>query len=77
MNELIESWEEGAGIQEFFILTAEGYEPHQEALSRFLSGPIHQHYKWLAPVAVVLFIPLVAYLWGTVTGLALKIINID
>ena len=33
MNELIESWEEGAGIQEFFILTAEGYEPHQEALS--------------------------------------------
>ena len=50
---------------------------HQEALNRFLSGPIHLHYKWLAPVAVVLFIPLVAYLWGTVTGLALKIINID
>ncbi|TFG53771.1 MAG: creatininase family protein [Gemmatimonadales bacterium] len=33
MNELIESWEEGAGIREFFILTAEGFEPHQEALS--------------------------------------------
>ncbi len=36
MNELIESWEEGAGVQEFFILTAEGYESHQEALSTVL-----------------------------------------
>lgn len=33
INELIESWEEGAGVREFFILTAEGFEPHQEALS--------------------------------------------
>ena len=33
MNELIESWEEGAGVREFFLLTAEGFESHQEALS--------------------------------------------
>ena len=36
MNELIESWEIGAGITEFLIVTAEGYEPHQEALSTII-----------------------------------------
>ena len=33
MNELIESWEEGAGITEFVILTAQASEAHLEALS--------------------------------------------
>ena len=33
MNELIEAWEEGARISEFVILTAQGVEAHQEALS--------------------------------------------
>jgi creatinine amidohydrolase/Fe(II)-dependent formamide hydrolase-like protein len=33
MNELIESWEEGAGVQEFVILTAQASEAHLEALS--------------------------------------------
>lgn len=33
MNELIESWEEGAGVREFFIITAQSSEPHLEALS--------------------------------------------
>jgi creatinine amidohydrolase len=33
MNELIESWETGANVREFVILTAQGHEPHQEALS--------------------------------------------
>src|SRR5436190_13013781 len=32
MNELIESWEEGAGVREFFILTAQSSEGHLEAL---------------------------------------------
>jgi cytidylate kinase len=50
---------------------------HQTELFNFLSGPMHQSYKWLSPVVLFLFIPLLAYLWGTVTGLALKIINID
>jgi creatinine amidohydrolase len=39
MNELIESWEEGAGVREFFLLTAEGFEAHQEALSTVV---VHQ-----------------------------------
>ena len=33
MNELIESWEEGAGVREFVILTAQSSEAHLEALS--------------------------------------------
>jgi creatinine amidohydrolase/Fe(II)-dependent formamide hydrolase-like protein len=33
MNELIESWEEGAGVREFFIVTAQSSEGHLEALS--------------------------------------------
>jgi creatinine amidohydrolase len=33
MNELIESWEEGAGVREFFIVTAQSSEGHLEALT--------------------------------------------
>jgi creatinine amidohydrolase len=33
MNELIESWEAGAGVQEFLILTAQSSEAHLESLS--------------------------------------------
>ena len=33
MNELIESWEEGAGVREFMILTAQSSDAHLEALS--------------------------------------------
>ncbi len=37
MNELIESWEEGAGVQQFLILTAQANDAHQEALSTIRS----------------------------------------
>jgi len=50
---------------------------HQPVLFNFLSGSLHQNYVWLSPLVLFCFIPLIAYLWGTVTGLALKIINID
>jgi creatinine amidohydrolase len=33
MNELIESWEAGAGVREFMILTAQSSDAHLEALS--------------------------------------------
>lgn len=33
MNELIAAWEEGAGVREVIILTAQAAEAHQEALS--------------------------------------------
>jgi creatinine amidohydrolase/Fe(II)-dependent formamide hydrolase-like protein len=38
MNELIESWEEGAGVREFLILTAQSSEAHLEALSTIRIG---------------------------------------
>ncbi|HET8650177.1 MAG TPA: creatininase family protein [Gemmatimonadales bacterium] len=38
MNELIESWEEGAGVESFLILTAEANDAHQEALSTIRSN---------------------------------------
>jgi uncharacterized integral membrane protein len=50
---------------------------NQDPVLTFLSGPIHQQMKWLAPLVVVLFVPAIAYLYGTVTGLVLKLINID
>lgn len=37
MNELIESWESGAGVREFLILTAQANDAHQEALSTIRS----------------------------------------
>lgn len=36
MNELIEAWELGSAVQEFVLITAEGHEAHQEALSTLL-----------------------------------------
>jgi len=36
MNELIEAWEVGSAVREFVLLTAEGHEAHQEALSTLL-----------------------------------------
>jgi creatinine amidohydrolase len=36
MNELVEAWELGSGVREFVIITAEGHEAHQEALSTLL-----------------------------------------
>jgi cytidylate kinase len=50
---------------------------HQGWINNFLSGSIHQHYKWLASIVVFVFIPIIAYIYGTVTDLALKLINVD
>ena len=50
---------------------------HQSQVLDFLSGPVHAQHKWIAPIILALFIPIVAYLYGTITELALKIINID
>jgi cytidylate kinase len=50
---------------------------HQDAVKEFLTGSIHQRHKWLGSVAVFAIIPIIAYVYGTVTGLALKLINVD
>ena len=50
---------------------------HEDSVANFLSGPFHQQYKWLTSVALALFVPAIAYIYGKVSELALKIINID
>jgi cytidylate kinase len=65
------------GFASLLIVIYAAVFTNQDAVIDFLSGSVHQHFKWLASLAIVLFIPLVAYLYGTVTGLALKLINID
>jgi cytidylate kinase len=50
---------------------------HQDWVIDFLNGSFHQHYKWVGSVAVFIIIPVIAYVYGTVTGLALKLINVD
>lgn len=50
---------------------------HQQPVIDFLSGPAHEQHKWVASLVLALFVPLVAFLYGTITELALKIINID
>jgi hypothetical protein len=49
----------------------------QEPILNFLGGEMHAKWKWLASIIVVLFVPLVAYAYGTVAGLVLKLIDID
>jgi len=50
---------------------------HEQELSNILSGSIHQHFKWLTSAMVVVFTPVIAYIYGKVAELTLKIINID
>jgi cytidylate kinase len=64
----------------FLALVVAAYEwvfTHQQPVLDFLSGPAHQEAKWIAPLVVVIVVPLIAYVYGAVTGLALKLINID
>jgi hypothetical protein len=49
----------------------------QDPILNFLGGEVHAKWKWLASIFVALFVPLVAYAYGTVAGLVLKLIDID
>ena len=50
---------------------------NQQPIVNFLAGDLHQKLKWLSPIGVVLFVPALAHLYGTVTGLVLKLMDID
>ncbi|MEW5723930.1 MAG: cytidylate kinase family protein [Thermodesulfobacteriota bacterium] len=50
---------------------------YQNYILNFLGGSAHQKYKWLVSIGVILFTPLIAHIYGTVSGLVLKLINID
>lgn len=49
----------------------------QRPILNFMGGEIHNNTKWLTSVVVFLFVPSLAYVYGTVTGLLLKLIGID
>ena len=49
----------------------------QKPILNFLGGDLHEHWKWAAAAAVVLFVPSVAYIYGNISGLILKLVNID
>ena len=50
---------------------------NQKPVLDFLGGPLHENFKIAAAVAVAVFSPLIAYVYGTVSELTLKIINVD
>jgi hypothetical protein len=49
----------------------------QKPILNFIGGDLHEHWKWLAAVFVAVFVPFVAYTYGTVSGLILKLVDID
>ncbi len=49
----------------------------QNPILNFLGGELHVKWKWVGAITVALFVPLVAYTYSTVTGLLLKLIDID
>ncbi len=49
----------------------------QRPILNFMGGEIHNNLKWLTSVVVFLFVPSLAYVYSTVTGLLLKLIGID
>jgi len=49
----------------------------QESILNVLGGEFHSKFRWVASLVIVLFVPVVAYVYGTVTGLVLKLVDID
>jgi cytidylate kinase len=49
----------------------------QEPILDVLGGDLHSKFKWVASIGVGLFVPVVAYVYSTVTGLVLKLVDID
>jgi len=50
---------------------------NQQEVLNFISGSAHAKFKWLSSALVAVSVPAIAYIYGTVAELALKIINID
>ncbi len=49
----------------------------QEPILNILGGELHAKFKWAASIGVAVFVPVVAYTYSTVTGLILKLVDID
>jgi hypothetical protein len=49
----------------------------QKPILNVIGGNLHEQWKWAAAFGIAFFVPFVAYLYGTVSGLILKLIDID
>ena len=50
---------------------------HQSVILDFLGGEIHARLSWLAAITVVVLVPVFAFLYGSVTQLALRLLRIE
>jgi len=50
---------------------------HQAPILDFLGGALHSQWSWLTAAAVVIFVPVFAFLYGSVTQLALRLLRIE
>ena len=72
--------DQAAALLGYLVLTVFIYAmvfANQKPVLDFLGGSLHQNFKVLAAAAVALFSPVLAYVYGKVSGMTLKIINID
>jgi hypothetical protein len=79
-SQLLFGKRQAASLLGYLVLTVFIYATvfaNQQAVLDFLGGSLHQNYKVLAAVAVAVFSPLLAFVYGNVSGLTLKIINVD
>jgi len=49
----------------------------QRPILNVIGGDLHEKWKWVAAIGITVFVPFVAYVYGTVSGLILKLIDID
>jgi hypothetical protein len=79
-SQLLFGRRQAAALLGYLVLTVLIYAvvfSNQEPVLDFLGGPLHQNWKVLAAVAVAVFSPMLAFVYGNVSGLTLKIINVD
>jgi hypothetical protein len=50
---------------------------HQAEILDFLGGTLHSRLSWQTAAAVVVFVPVFAFLYGSVTQLALRLLRIE
>ena len=71
---------QGLKLAVFLALTIVVYTvilSNQSYIIDFLGGDLHNKAAWLTSIGVAVFVPVVAYIYSTVTGLVLKLINMD
>jgi len=50
---------------------------HQTVILNVLGGPLHSQWSWQTAAAVAVFVPVFAFLYGSVTQLALRLLRIE